>query len=366
MAGADHRAGRRFSSAGQGLEYGNLFAHGMLIDTNLFATTFFTLTGFHGIHVIAGLLAMLMVLGLALAGILRANRSPRWDGGDLLALRGHRLGLRADGRLHPPALPMNTAQFLASAWVWSPLALCLRGCGARCLFAPFRMEPPRVVDGRGRGRFPPHAHVSARGAGGGLSLQRAHAAAHPAAAADPGPRAHGAAALRANARSESARLLNPAVCWGCGVAAMWVWHLPALCNAAAESRSVSAVQTLTLLALGDRLLVAGARPSETQRIAPLHAVLYLFAACIACTRARHHPHVLSGHGLQGISPSRGPARDRFAHRRTWGMTPPRDQQIGGLIMWVPMCLVYLGAIFGQLARWYAVPAETFHRQPPTL
>jgi hypothetical protein len=30
--------------------------------------------------------------------------------------------------------------------------------------------------------------------------------------------------------------------------------------------------------------------------------------------------------------------------------------VGGLIMWVPMCLVYLCAIFGQLARWYAVPA----------
>jgi cytochrome c oxidase subunit 1/cytochrome c oxidase subunit I+III len=54
--------------SGQGLEYRNLIAHGMLINTNLFATTFFTLTGFHGIHVIVGLLALLIVLGLALAG----------------------------------------------------------------------------------------------------------------------------------------------------------------------------------------------------------------------------------------------------------------------------------------------------------
>jgi cytochrome c oxidase subunit I len=53
---------------GQGWEYRDLIAHGVLIDTNLFATTFFTLTGFHGAHVIVGLIAMLIVLALALAG----------------------------------------------------------------------------------------------------------------------------------------------------------------------------------------------------------------------------------------------------------------------------------------------------------
>ena len=27
----------------------------------------------------------------------------------------------------------------------------------------------------------------------------------------------------------------------------------------------------------------------------------------------------------------------------WGITPLEDQQLGGLIMWVPACLVYIGA-----------------------
>jgi heme/copper-type cytochrome/quinol oxidase subunit 3 len=54
--------------AGQGVEYANLMGNGMRIDTNLFTTTFFTLTGFHGIHVIVGLLALMIVLGLAMAG----------------------------------------------------------------------------------------------------------------------------------------------------------------------------------------------------------------------------------------------------------------------------------------------------------
>jgi len=60
---------------GQGWEYRDLISHGVLIDTNLFATTFFTLTGFHGAHVIVGLIAMLIVLGLALAGEFKVKPS---------------------------------------------------------------------------------------------------------------------------------------------------------------------------------------------------------------------------------------------------------------------------------------------------
>ena len=35
----------------------------MTVNTNLFATTFFTLTGFHGLHVTVGLVALGIVLG---------------------------------------------------------------------------------------------------------------------------------------------------------------------------------------------------------------------------------------------------------------------------------------------------------------
>ena len=42
-------------------------------------------------------------------------------------------------------------------------------------------------------------------------------------------------------------------------------------------------------------------------------------------------------------------------RANWGITPEKDQQIGGLLMWVPMCLIYLSAIIAQLARWFAQP-----------
>jgi cytochrome c oxidase subunit III len=46
------------------------------VGSNLFTTTFFTLTGFHGLHVCVGLIALLIVLGLALAGDFKRGRSP--------------------------------------------------------------------------------------------------------------------------------------------------------------------------------------------------------------------------------------------------------------------------------------------------
>jgi heme/copper-type cytochrome/quinol oxidase subunit 3 len=61
---------------GQGLEYWGLFQSGVRVSSNLFAATFFTLTGFHGLHVCVGLIALLIVLGLALAGDFKQGHSP--------------------------------------------------------------------------------------------------------------------------------------------------------------------------------------------------------------------------------------------------------------------------------------------------
>jgi heme/copper-type cytochrome/quinol oxidase subunit 3 len=53
---------------GQTREYLGLFAHGVTISTNLFGSTFFTLTGFHGLHVLMGLVALGALLGIAVSG----------------------------------------------------------------------------------------------------------------------------------------------------------------------------------------------------------------------------------------------------------------------------------------------------------
>jgi heme/copper-type cytochrome/quinol oxidase subunit 3 len=53
---------------GQAVEYWGLFKRGVVIDTNLFASTFFTLTGFHGLHVCVGLAGLSVLLWLIRQG----------------------------------------------------------------------------------------------------------------------------------------------------------------------------------------------------------------------------------------------------------------------------------------------------------
>jgi cytochrome c oxidase subunit 1/cytochrome c oxidase subunit I+III len=53
---------------GQAGEYLKLFERGFAVDTSLFTSTFFTLTGFHGLHVLLGLIALGFLARLAFAG----------------------------------------------------------------------------------------------------------------------------------------------------------------------------------------------------------------------------------------------------------------------------------------------------------
>ena len=48
---------------GQGSEYLRLFHQQITISQSLFGTTFFTLTGLHGLHVAAGIAALAVALG---------------------------------------------------------------------------------------------------------------------------------------------------------------------------------------------------------------------------------------------------------------------------------------------------------------
>jgi heme/copper-type cytochrome/quinol oxidase subunit 3 len=59
---------------GQGVEYSRLVAGDVTPARNLFGTTFFTLTGFHGLHVLIGLVALFVALCIGFAGRLTARR----------------------------------------------------------------------------------------------------------------------------------------------------------------------------------------------------------------------------------------------------------------------------------------------------
>jgi cytochrome c oxidase assembly factor CtaG len=170
-----------------------------------------------------------------------------------------------------------------------------------------------------------------------------HSAAPTPASSGAGPR-YGGARYRAG-------------CWIAGVSAMWVWHAPRLCDAATRSGSIHIAQELSLVVMGLAFWWPILAPREESRLAPFAGIVYLFTACTACT-------------LLGIAITFSPVEvcsiyadpiDRLGAlsllRGGWGLTPERDQQLGGLFMWVPACLVYGAGILGILARWYAAPEE---------
>src|SRR5207253_1207119 len=60
---------------GQGIEYAGLLSSDVTVSRNLFGTTFFTMTGFHGFHVFVGLVMLTIVAGFAFAGHYKGGRS---------------------------------------------------------------------------------------------------------------------------------------------------------------------------------------------------------------------------------------------------------------------------------------------------
>ena len=58
----------------------------------------------------------------------------------------------------------------------------------------------------------------------------------------------------------------------------------------------------------------------------------------------------------------------FPHLTTtqiWGLTPLQDQQLGGILMWVPGILLFLWAAIRSLRRlWDALESVTRHESPP--
>jgi putative membrane protein len=171
----------------------------------------------------------------------------------------------------------------------------------------------------------------------------------------PAHRGPSAARDPTNSRGLRSTLAAPILPWGLGVGAMWLWHAPTLCDAASSSPLVHRLQEASFLLLGAAFWWPILAPRVASRLSPLGGVLYLFTACTACT-------------LLGILIAFSPVEvcSVFAHpadrlgvmpllRERWGLTPERDQQVGGLLMWVPACLVYGVGIMGQLSRVFRDP-----------
>lgn len=150
---------------------------------------------------------------------------------------------------------------------------------------------------------------------------------------------------------------RPAIAWLPAMAALWIWHLPALFDAALASEGLHIVEHLCFMVTATIFWWPILSPLESSRMPAMAALLYLFAAMlatsllgIAITFAAPglYPPYLHPEDTLGIA---GLLRDG------WGLTPEIDQELGGLLMWVPGGFAFLAAIFVVMARWYRTPEE---------
>ena len=150
---------------------------------------------------------------------------------------------------------------------------------------------------------------------------------------------------------------NPLVAWFLGVGSMWVWHMPSLHASVLANENLYIAQQISFVLIGMIFWWPVFAPVESRRLSPLVSTLYLASACLGCTilgmlitfaGAGLYASYLNPVDTIGILP---------LLRGDLCLTPRVDQQIGGLTMWVPGCLIYLAASMVTIARWYGAPED---------
>jgi len=122
----------------------------------------------------------------------------------------------------------------------------------------------------------------------------------------------------------------------------WLWHAPSLYNATLENQSIHILEHLTFIIFGVINWWPIFSPVEEglPRLSFGGQVLYLFLSGM--------PTVALGAGLTFSPPLYAPY---LAAPRIWGISAATDQQLGGLIMWIPGNIFYIIIVSVLFIRW---------------
>lgn len=135
-------------------------------------------------------------------------------------------------------------------------------------------------------------------------------------------------------------LSNAAVAWVVHAVALWTWHIPTMFQATLSSDFVHTLQHASFF--GTALLFWWAILFGKRGLQSYGAgVLYLFTTMVQS-------------GLLGIFLTLTSTVWYPAYTSTtesFGLSPIEDQQIGGLIMWIPAGLVYMFAALVMFSAW---------------
>ncbi|MGD8607840.1 MAG: cytochrome c oxidase assembly protein [Myxococcales bacterium] len=162
-----------------------------------------------------------------------------------------------------------------------------------------------------------------------------------------------AALRRSSIRALQETIGRAPLSWVAGLGVMWLWHVPTLCSASVASAPVYVLQVVTLLLAGTAFFWPVMNPVRSERLSPPASIAYLFLGCLGCTALG----ILLTFTPISACPVYLHPQDRLGImpllQSQWGLTHAADQQLGGLMMWVPACMVYLTAILAITKRWLA-------------
>lgn len=131
----------------------------------------------------------------------------------------------------------------------------------------------------------------------------------------------------------------PLAAWLVHGLAIWLWHAPAFFQATLTSDLVHTAQHISFFVSG--LLFWWSLFYGHGRRAYGSGILYVFTTAV-------HTGILGA--LLTFAPH--PWYPAYGNTTAgWGLSPLQDQQIGGLIMWVPASLAYLAAGLVLVAAW---------------
>ena len=145
-------------------------------------------------------------------------------------------------------------------------------------------------------------------------------------------------ATRRRALSAAGRLLrHPVVAWLLHVSVLWAWHAPGPYQAALASRWVHALEHATFLGTAALFWWVALAPGPRRVLARGADVVYVLAAWLQ-----------SGALGALFTFAASPLYPVYARLTA---DPLRDQQVAGLLMWIPAGLVYLGAAAALALGW---------------
>jgi putative membrane protein len=122
---------------------------------------------------------------------------------------------------------------------------------------------------------------------------------------------------------------------------LWAWHLPSPYEAAVENPILHVVEHGSFLGTALLFWWVALQPSGPRRLARGADVLYVFGGALQ-----------SGALGALLTFASSPIYPLYAHRTAaWGISPIADQQLAGLLMWVPSFLVYLLVAGGLFVGW---------------